>query len=61
MSVTFIGLTQDVPLNNIETIAGNGHLSYGGDNAAANLVELNAPAGLAVDTSSNLYVADSRL
>ncbi len=59
MAVTFVNFTKTVQVNNIDTIAGNGHLSYGGDNAAANLVELNAPAGLAVDTSSNIYVADS--
>jgi sugar lactone lactonase YvrE len=59
MSVTFVEFGKTVAVNNIDTIAGNGHLSYGGDNSAANLVELNAPTGLAVDTSSNLYVADT--
>jgi trimeric autotransporter adhesin len=43
----------------IYTIAGTGHLSYGGDAAVATAGELNTPAGLAVDSSSNVYVADS--
>ncbi len=43
----------------IYTIAGNGHLSYGGDGAAASAGELNAPAGLAIDSSGNIIIADS--
>ena len=43
----------------IYTIVGNAHVSFGGDNGPALSAELNLPTGLAVDTSSNLFVADS--
>jgi Abnormal spindle-like microcephaly-assoc'd, ASPM-SPD-2-Hydin len=45
--------------NFIYTAAGNGHLSYGGDGASITAAELNTPAGLAVDGSRNVYIADS--
>jgi hypothetical protein len=45
--------------NFIYTIAGNGHVSYGGDTAAPTGGELNTPAGLAVSSGGNIYVADS--
>lgn len=51
--------TPNVLLNNIATLAGNGHASYGGDGAAVTAAELNSPAGLAVDNAGNLYIADS--
>jgi Abnormal spindle-like microcephaly-assoc'd, ASPM-SPD-2-Hydin/NHL repeat len=45
-------------LNHIYTVYGNGHLNFGGDGAAASAGELNTPAGLAVDSASNIYIAD---
>ncbi len=42
----------------ITTIAGNGVMSYWGDGAAATNANLSGPAGLAVDGSGNLYIAD---
>jgi sugar lactone lactonase YvrE len=43
----------------IYTVAGSGHLSYGGDNGPATSGELNTPAGLAVDPTGNVFIADS--
>ncbi len=42
----------------ITTIAGNGSAGYSGDGGAATAATLNAPTGLAVDASGNLYIAD---
>jgi uncharacterized protein (TIGR03437 family) len=43
----------------ITTVAGNGTGGYSGDTAAATSAELLAPAGVAVDSSGNLYIADT--
>ena len=43
----------------ISTIAGNGTAGYTGDGGAATAAELNGPQGVAVDSSGNLYIADS--
>jgi sugar lactone lactonase YvrE len=43
----------------ISTIAGTGIEGYGGDNAAAISAFLDKPTGVAVDTSGNVYIADS--
>ncbi|HWD98631.1 MAG TPA: IPT/TIG domain-containing protein [Bryobacteraceae bacterium] len=43
---------------NIATFAGNGTRGYAGDGAAATGAELWFPAGLAFDSSGNLYIAD---
>jgi sugar lactone lactonase YvrE len=59
MSGPFTGSGVTVALNNIDTIAGNGKLSYGGDGLTAVVAELNSPAGIAVDGSGNLSIADS--
>ena len=59
LSGTFTGSGVTVAQNFINTIAGNGKLSYGGDGLAAAVAELNSPAGLAVDGSGNLSIADS--
>jgi sugar lactone lactonase YvrE len=47
---------------NISTVAGNFHLGagYGGDGNVATAAMLNAPWGIAVDSSGNLYIADYR-
>ena len=42
----------------ITTIAGNGTEGFGGDGAAATAAYLFGPAGVALDTSGNLYIAD---
>jgi uncharacterized protein (TIGR03437 family) len=42
----------------ISTVAGNGTSGYGGDGGAAGSAQLNSPAGLAVDSAGNLYIAD---
>jgi sugar lactone lactonase YvrE len=43
----------------ITTVAGNGSNGFSGDGGAATNAELNAPQGIAVDGSGNLYIADT--
>jgi len=43
----------------ITTVAGNGSLSYSGDNGAATSASLDAPDGAASDAWGNLYIADT--
>jgi sugar lactone lactonase YvrE len=43
----------------ITTIAGNGTGGYSGDNGAATSAELNYPCGVAVDSSGDVYIADT--
>lgn len=43
----------------ITTIAGNGNQGYSGDGGAATKASLYAPTGIAVDSSANIYIADS--
>lgn len=43
----------------ITTVAGNGVTNYSGDNGPATSAELNLPAAVAVDSSGNLYIADT--
>ncbi|MFC5471306.1 Ig-like domain-containing protein, partial [Cohnella suwonensis] len=43
----------------ITTVAGTGTGGYSGDGGAATLAELDGPSGMAVDSSGNLYIADS--
>jgi sugar lactone lactonase YvrE len=49
------------PAGHISTVAGNNTLGpgYSGDNATATDAQLNQPAGLAIDSSGNLFIADS--
>ncbi len=44
----------------ITTIAGTGTSSYSGDNGPASSAALYFPTGVVVDSSGNLYIADSR-
>jgi uncharacterized protein (TIGR03437 family) len=43
----------------ISTVAGNNTSGYSGNAAAATLAQLNTPLGVAVDSSGNLYIADT--
>jgi sugar lactone lactonase YvrE len=43
----------------IATVAGSGAAGYSGDGGAATSAMLNGPAGIAVDPSGAVYVADS--
>ena len=43
----------------IATVAGTGNCCYGGDGGAATSALLSVPDGLALDSSGNLYIADS--
>jgi uncharacterized repeat protein (TIGR01451 family) len=43
----------------ITTVAGNGNCCYSGDGGKATSARLDAPSGVAVDSSGNLYIADT--
>jgi len=43
----------------ISTIAGSGVSSYGGDGGAATSASIKQPIGVAVDSSGNVYIADT--
>jgi sugar lactone lactonase YvrE len=47
------------PSGVISTVAGNGNSGFSGDGGAATSAQLSQPAGLAVDSAGNLYIADS--
>ncbi len=44
----------------IDTVAGDGNGGFSGDNAPAASASLLEPAGIAVDSAGNLYIADTR-
>jgi sugar lactone lactonase YvrE len=43
----------------IYTIAGNGVAAFSGDGGQATSASLNGPAGIAIDSSGNVYISDS--
>jgi uncharacterized protein (TIGR03437 family) len=43
----------------INTIAGNGNVGFGGDGSAATSAQLWLPSGVTVDSSGNVYIADT--
>ena len=43
----------------ITTVAGNGTAGYSGDGSSATSAELNYPWGVALDSSGNIYIADT--
>lgn len=45
--------------NIITTVAGTGSYGYNGDGIKATSAKLNAPNGIALDTSNNIYIADT--
>jgi len=54
---TLLGVS--VTAGDIYTVAGNGTQGYSGDGGVATSAELNTPAGVAVDSAGDLYIADS--
>ena len=49
----------DLSTGVITTLAGNGFPGYSGDNGQATAAELDAPRGVAVDSSGHLFIADT--
>lgn len=43
----------------ISTIAGSGTAGFTGDGNSATAAELNGPAGVALDTNGDLFIADA--
>jgi uncharacterized protein (TIGR03437 family) len=48
------------PTGSFSIIAGNGFVGFSGDGGPAINASLNTPAGVAVDKTGNIYIADSR-
>ena len=49
----------DAISGNISTIAGTGSGGYSGDGGAATSAQLKNPSGVALDSSGNVYIADT--
>ena len=49
-----------VSTEDISTVAGDNTAGYSGDGAAATSAELDEPGGLAIDSASNIYIADQK-
>lgn len=49
----------DISTGATSVVAGDGISGYSGDGSAATNAELNEPTGLAMDSSGNLYIADT--
>jgi hypothetical protein len=47
------------PQGQVTDVAGDGTAGYSGDGGPGQFAELNEPAGLALDSQGNLYIADS--
>ncbi len=47
------------PDGTVSTVAGSGTAGFAGDGSAATSAQLNHPCGVALDSSGNLYIADS--
>jgi uncharacterized protein (TIGR03437 family) len=50
---------REVSAGTISTVAGDGTAGFLGDAAAATSAELDLPSGVAIDSSGNLYIADT--
>jgi hypothetical protein len=48
-----------IPPGDIQTVAGNGTAGYSGDNGPATSAELNIPNGVFVDSTEDIYIADT--
>lgn len=52
-------LRVDAATGTLIRVAGNGSRGSSGENGAAESAQLSGPSGLAIDTASNLYLADA--
>ena len=52
-------VTAPLASGTITTVAGNGTAGYAGDGGLATSAELNNPRGIALDSTGNLYIADT--
>ena len=57
--ISYNAITNALRPGYINTFAGTGVASYGGDGSAATSAWLNGPRGVAVDSSNNVYIVDS--